>query len=589
MAVKFPLKMSDGTPVRTMEELREHFDLEAVLGYYGSGRLAEWLEDRYYDEEAGKVRALNVSSKEFNQNLCEILGVDDSEKVDVGLDLGDIIKDNERRECLKKYTTDDRILGSVDSVAFTQSELDDLLKRIDSLETDDDGNKVIYLCGEHFRIPVNVGNIIYRGINNPRVKFDGETVEAGIDLQDIKFDIGGYIEDCSWGMMHEVFENNLSLGLKLLRQEAEQGNADAQFVFGLWCSGDDDIADMTEDEDPVEWWQKAADQGHVEANVFIYQIFLRAALESGVTLGGLDECVKWFQKAVEQNSQYVAMAYGNLGQCYLFGIGVEQDSQEAVRWLKKAVEEDDADAAAQYYLGYCYYFGEGVKQDYEEAVKWFREAAELGDAKAQWRLGVCYEDGKGVEQNYKEAVKWIQKAAEQGNDKAQFSLGACYYYGNGIEENNKAAAEWFRQAAEQDNMNAQIALGILYSYGTADSNFLEAVKWYRRAGAQGDEDSENNLAQCCDDFIESDEDIVKWYRKAAEQNDAEAQCYLGACYENGRGVEVDIEEAKEWYEKAADQGNADAQAGLFRCNNSIFMEQTQEFADMLKSFGRNED
>ena len=46
MAVKFPLIMSDGTPVRTIEELREHFDLEAVLGYYSNGRLIKWLEDR---------------------------------------------------------------------------------------------------------------------------------------------------------------------------------------------------------------------------------------------------------------------------------------------------------------------------------------------------------------------------------------------------------------------------------------------------------------------------------------------------------------------------------------------------------------
>jgi len=43
MAVKFPLKMPDGTAVRTIEELREHFDLRTVLDYYSSGWLKEWL------------------------------------------------------------------------------------------------------------------------------------------------------------------------------------------------------------------------------------------------------------------------------------------------------------------------------------------------------------------------------------------------------------------------------------------------------------------------------------------------------------------------------------------------------------------
>ena len=49
MAVKFPLKMADGTMVRTLEDLREHFDLTTVLSYYDNGRLVKWLENGYYE------------------------------------------------------------------------------------------------------------------------------------------------------------------------------------------------------------------------------------------------------------------------------------------------------------------------------------------------------------------------------------------------------------------------------------------------------------------------------------------------------------------------------------------------------------
>lgn len=587
MAVKFPLKMSDGTPVRTMEELREHFDLEAVLGYYSNGRLAEWLEDRYYDEEAGAVRGLDSASENFKKKLCEILGVIYSEKVDEGLDLDDIVKDNERRERLKKYTTDDSILAAATSVAFTQSELDDLLKRLDILEADNDGNIVIYICGEHFIIPAGIGGIIYKGVNNPTVEFDGEVVESGIDLQDLEFDISGYIKDCSWGMMRDVFKNNLSLGLKLLRQEADQGNADAQFVFGLWCSGDDNIAEMTEDEDPVEWYSKAAEQGHIDANVLLYNISLIVGC-----LGEEDakKAVKWFEKAVEQDRLCAGFAYEGLGQCYMQGIGVEQDYKEAVNWLKRAVNQDNVRAKSQYNLGYCYYFGDGTEQDYEEAVKWFQKAAEQGDARAQYRLGTCFESGNGIEQNYREAVKWYRKAAEQDDENAQAQLGRCYYGGVGIEQNYEEAAKWFRKSAEQGNMMTQSILGFMYSGGIGvECNFLGAVKWYRRAAEQGNEEAQSKLEECSNDFMERDEEIVDYYWKATEQNNAEAQCYLGSCYENGRGTETDIEEAKEWYSKAAEQGNADAQTGLFRCNKSIFIKQTQEFADMLKSFGGDEN
>lgn len=96
--IKFPLKMADGAQVRTIEELREHFDLISVLEYYSNGRLIEWLESRYYDEEADKIKVLDHSSADFKKNLCQILGVPYSENEAAQVDLGDISKKNERRE-----------------------------------------------------------------------------------------------------------------------------------------------------------------------------------------------------------------------------------------------------------------------------------------------------------------------------------------------------------------------------------------------------------------------------------------------------------------------------------------------------------
>ena len=63
--------------------------------------------------------------------------------------------------------------------------------------------------------------------------------------------------------------------------------------------------------------------------------------------------------------------------------------------------------------------GHGVPQDYEEAVKWLRKAVEQGDAGGQRNLGVMYANGHGVPQDYEEAVKWYRKAAEQGDAEAK--------------------------------------------------------------------------------------------------------------------------------------------------------------------------
>lgn len=163
MKIKFPLKMPNDAQVRTIEKLREHFDLAQVLGYYEDGKLAEWLSDRDYKEEAEKVKALDSSSSDFKKSLCHILGVPYSENIDYNLDYAEIVAKNERRERLKQFTAEDDILAAVDMVAFSQEDLAALLNK---------NAKLIYLCGEGFKIPCSKGGVMYIGVNNPVVDID---------------------------------------------------------------------------------------------------------------------------------------------------------------------------------------------------------------------------------------------------------------------------------------------------------------------------------------------------------------------------------------------------------------------------------
>jgi TPR repeat protein len=49
---------------------------------------------------------------------------------------------------------------------------------------------------------------------------------------------------------------------------------------------------------------------------------------------------------------------------------------------------------------------------------------------------------------------------------------------------------------------------------------------------------------------------------AAEQVCAPAQCNLGLCYQTGRGVEQDTQQAVKWFIRAARQGDKTAQHNL---------------------------
>ena len=116
-----------------------------------------------------------------------------------------------------------------------------------------------------------------------------------------------------------------------------------------------------------------------------------------------------------------AKAQYELGRAFFSGtLGVAKDEAEAVKWFRKAAEQNVADA--QFSLGVCYANGRGVTKDDAEAVKWFRKAAEQNLADAQYNLGVCYDSGEGVAKDEVEAYKWWLLAAGQGNDDAKYNM-----------------------------------------------------------------------------------------------------------------------------------------------------------------------
>ena len=88
-------------------------------------------------------------------------------------------------------------------------------------------------------------------------------------------------------------------------------------------------------------------------------------------------------------------------------------------------------------------------------------------------------------------------------------------------------------------------------------DYVEAVKWYRKAAEQGDAVAQNNLGVMykkgrgvTQDYAEA----VKWYRKAAQQGYARAQSNLGWMYRNGNGVPQDKITAHMWYNISASNG-----------------------------------
>lgn len=185
--IRFPLKMKNGAEVRTLDELKENFDLESVLGYFTDGKLSTWLADRYYDEKAEAVAVLSADMPDLNAKLCEILEVEYEAETDE-TDLEYIQRRSEKLKILSSVTADQDILKNIDLVAMNQDELYDIL---------DEGSNKVYLYGDKFEIPFGKKNISYIGVNEPLViidksKYAEDFEDSGIVFKNVKFEEGAY-------------------------------------------------------------------------------------------------------------------------------------------------------------------------------------------------------------------------------------------------------------------------------------------------------------------------------------------------------------------------------------------------------------
>jgi len=157
------------------------------------------------------------------------------------------------------------------------------------------------------------------------------------------------------------------------------------------------------------WYTKAAEQKHLEA-----QIYVGMACVVGELSGGLEKAEYWLTKAAEQGD---VKAQSVLGEVYDHQIG---DKIKAMHWYTKAAEQGHAEA--QFNLGSGYNNGDGVPEDLGKAVYWYTKAAEQGHALAQNNLGSLYHNGDGVPEDLEKAYYWYTKAAKQGVTLAKNNL-----------------------------------------------------------------------------------------------------------------------------------------------------------------------
>lgn len=137
------------------------------------------------------------------------------------------------------------------------------------------------------------------------------------------------------------------------------------------------------------------------------------------------------------------------------GNGMNEDEDVLRDLLDLRSNADAGDVSAQFELGRRYFKGDGLEQNDDEAVRWLRLAAEGGFPRAQAGLGWMYAAGRGVKKDETLSFSWYERAAVAGFPVAQWMLGRYYEMGIGVNKDRELAARWYEKAAAQGNEKAK--------------------------------------------------------------------------------------------------------------------------------------
>ena len=199
----FSLELN-GVEVKTLEDLQNNFELEKIVAYFKSGELLDWLNDRFYDDEAEKIENISPDDKNLSQKICAALNVECDE------DLEFTQRIREKKKILEEKTDDQNIIDNATTTALNQDDLANLLHM---------DYKTIFLCGENFTVPIRVSDKKYIGVlSTPKIKIKANS-QADLDAKNISF------ENCIL-----PFEKSNLDELKALVQKIFQNNGEFPIV-----------------------------------------------------------------------------------------------------------------------------------------------------------------------------------------------------------------------------------------------------------------------------------------------------------------------------------------------------------------------
>ena len=185
------------------------------------------------------------------------------------------------------------------------------------------------------------------------------------------------------------------------------------FPFSIAGENGKDSRENVENAAQKEWQKELrslvpkAGAGDPEAQ---YEVGKHFDFGWGVKQDGF-EAARWYEKAAEQGHVEAQVSLGNLYAGAYFGY--LRNERKAYHWYLKAAEKSDP--FAQTMVGEAYEKGVVIPRNYSTAAKWYKHAIKGGYFLAPYHLARLYANGMGFEQDLIQAYAWNALSASTGN------------------------------------------------------------------------------------------------------------------------------------------------------------------------------
>lgn len=323
---------------------------------------------------------------------------------------------------------------------------------------------------------------------------------------------------------HATCEGFLNEGLGHAKDAADAGNINGMKTYGQALALD--LCNTGEVDKGMEWLDRAADAGHIDAmNVLLMTMHNEADLPPQ-ELARLKRREAHLTKTMCERGE-LSMLVSEGSRLVESG----ESPQQGLRLLDEAAEIGSLtalDTLARYYQDNGHY----VPANLEKAVAYAKRLSDQGHASGMLRLGRYYERGQGVPKDGNRAFALVTRARDLGLIDAYVEQARMILKGVGTQSNPQEAFNILKELSDDISPPKEIyfLLGYMHEGGLGTpQDYTAAYEQYTRGAEAGDDKAMNNLASMCEAGLgarKSTDLALKWYGEASKLGNEDAAANL---------------------------------------------------------------